>query len=151
MPEGKLLITLKRETGSYQDHAINSVAFSPDGKYLASADINGGRHETSWDDFPSISLWNVPEGTLLKILEGHYATIMSVAFSPDGKYLASGSHDCTIKIWNMPEGTLRSSLEDSSCEITRDNILCRLIGEGERDCTCDTVCTCNTVCTTYAD
>ena len=67
-----------------------SVAFSPDGKLLAS----GGDNNT-------IMLWDVASGTLTKTLTGHADVVWSVAFSPDGKLLASGSYDKTIKIWRV--------------------------------------------------
>ncbi len=44
----------------------------------------------------------IPEITLGKTLKGHDNTVFSVAFSPDGKYLASGSRDNTIKLWEIP-------------------------------------------------
>src|SRR5713101_2959025 len=59
---------------------VNSVAFSPDGKTLASA-----------SDDNTIKLWDVTSGTELRSLEGHSSEVRSVAFSPDGKTLASGS------------------------------------------------------------
>ena len=41
---------------------------------------------------------------IVKILEGHKGSVMSVAFSSDSKYIASGSHDNTIRIWNVEKG-----------------------------------------------
>jgi WD40 repeat protein len=59
---------------------VNSVAFSPDGRLLASG---------SWDN--TIRLWDAASGALLRTLEGHTNTVLSVAFSPDGRLLASAS------------------------------------------------------------
>jgi WD40 repeat protein len=74
------------------------VAFSPDGKTLASADgtLFGPRSE--------IKLWNVKTGKEKASLKGHKGPVFSVAFSPDGKTLASGSKDKTIKLWEVETG-----------------------------------------------
>ena len=40
----------------------------------------------------------------LQILEGHQHNITSVAYSPDGKFIASGSYDYTVRIWNLEYG-----------------------------------------------
>ncbi len=73
--------------------AVSEVAFSPDGKTLASG---------SWDN--SVKLWSVESGQQLASLEGHTGWVWSVAFSSDGKTLASGSADKTIKLWNVETG-----------------------------------------------
>ncbi len=67
---------------------VSSVAFSPDGKSIASG---------SWDK--TIKLWEVSTGKLIKTLTGHNEYVESVAFSPDGKTMASGSQDKTIMLW----------------------------------------------------
>jgi WD40 repeat protein len=64
------------------------VAFSPDGKTLAS--LSSG----------TVKLWDVQTGKEQANL--HTKSVISVAFSPDGKMLASGSQDGTIKLWDMP-------------------------------------------------
>ena len=40
----------------------------------------------------------------LQILEGHEYLISSVAYSPDGKFIVSGSWDKTVRIWNLADG-----------------------------------------------
>jgi dipeptidyl aminopeptidase/acylaminoacyl peptidase len=74
--------------GKYGDPAI---AFSPDGRYLASV----GR----WDRV--VQLWEVATGQEALRLEGHQSGVASVAFSPDGQRLATGSHDTTILVWDL--------------------------------------------------
>ncbi len=67
-----------------------AVAFSPDGRFLASA-----------SDDNTVKLWNVQGKALLHTFEGHSDSVSSVAFSPDGRFLASASRDRTVKLWNV--------------------------------------------------
>ena len=48
-------------------------------------------------------LWNVATGQRIAVLEGHKEAVVSLAFSPDGKLLASGSADATAKLWMLSE------------------------------------------------
>ena len=68
---------------------IWSVAFSPDGKWIASA---------SWDG--TIGLWQ-PNGRNIRFLRGHNGLVWDVAFSRDGRTLASSGDDATIKLWDL--------------------------------------------------
>src|SRR5215468_9912751 len=72
---------------------VNSVAFSPDGRTLAS-----GSSDTT------IKLWEVTSGRELRTLARHSQEVTSVTFSPDGRTLASGSRDQTVKLWDVASG-----------------------------------------------
>lgn len=75
--------------------AVDSVAFSPDGRTLASGSGDG-----------SVHLWEVATGTLRYALEGHAGGVGSVAFNPDGRTLASGNWN-TVRLWDVATGTLQ--------------------------------------------
>jgi hypothetical protein len=85
-------IRLTVTTLSGHTDEVNSVAFSPDGRLLASGSA----------DY-TIKLWDVASGSLVRTLTGHTDYVLSVAFSPDGRLLASGSDDKTIKLWDISD------------------------------------------------
>ena len=62
----------------------------------------------------TIKIWNLGSGRLLRTLTGHSDWVRSVAISPDGQLLASGSSDKTIKIWNLGSGRLLRTLTGHS-------------------------------------
>ncbi|PLZ80949.1 hypothetical protein CEN44_29050 [Fischerella muscicola CCMEE 5323] len=97
-----------QEKNSWQAHSesVNSVAFSPDGKTIAS----GGPDKT-------IKLWDTTTGRVIKTLTGHNNGVYSIAFSPDGKTIASGSADNTIKLWDVTTGQVIKTLTGHNNEV----------------------------------
>jgi len=85
-------------------YVVFSVAFSSDGKILATA---GGSHPNNVGE---LLLWDTRTWTLTKSLSGHTDKVYSVAFSPDGKILASGSQDKTLRLWDVQTGALMRTL-----------------------------------------
>lgn len=142
--DGRLVKTL---TGDRKSQML-AVAFSSDGKHLATAESNGrillwrtqnwtpttlsaqgaavnglafapsGILASASDD-SLIRLWN-RDGKLLKTLEGHAAAVRSVDFSPDGQLLASGSDDRTLRLW-QPNGTPIKTLEGHAAQVRSVN------------------------------
>jgi len=77
---------------------VQCVAFSPDGKTLASASGHPGYER-------AVRLWDVRTREQRGApLLGHEALITWVAFSPDGSMLASSSQDGTVRIWDPQTG-----------------------------------------------
>lgn len=85
-----------------------SVAFSPDGRMLAS-----GTHTTAGTDETTV-FWNAATGRKLRTLSDT-DSVASVAFSPDGRTLASAidSDTDSIKLWNVSTGSRLRSLDQS--------------------------------------
>jgi WD40 repeat protein len=81
---GRVLFTLVGHTG-----AVFGVAFSPDGRRIATASVDR-----------TVKVWDFETGQEVLTLRDHTAGVLCVAFSPDGHRLVSGSIDNTARIWD---------------------------------------------------
>jgi WD40 repeat protein len=87
---GNLLHTL-----AGNDFGVSALAFSPDGRVLASGAGNG-----------SLKLWDVSSGSELHTLSGHHGIVSWLALSPDSHLLASSATaDDNLKLWNVASGS----------------------------------------------
>ena len=80
-----------------------SVAFSPDGRRLATGSAGG-----------MTKLWDAHSGRELRDFPGHTDRVRLVAFSPDGQRLATASFDGSTKVWDADSGQLLLSLPGSA-------------------------------------
>jgi RNA polymerase sigma factor (sigma-70 family) len=80
-------------TKTGQLDGLRDLAYSPDGKLLAAADI----------DF-RVRLLDVQTGKVRQALAGHTELVLALAFSPDGKTLVSGGADETVRVWDVQTG-----------------------------------------------
>jgi len=80
------------------DHVVLTVAFSPDGRWLATGDSGN-----------EVQVWEVATRKRQAKLSGHHNIVGSAAWNPDGKTLASGSYDGTVKLWDAMAITAQST------------------------------------------
>lgn len=84
---------------------VNSVAYSPDGMYLAAgvAEAEGG----------VVYLWNVEQGVLVRRTLAHPYSVPGLAFSPTGQFLATGAVDRAVKVWQLSNGEIVRRLDQA--------------------------------------
>ena len=105
---------------NHQLFDVLSVAISPDSTLIAAGvqQTIGGSQFTS-----AVQIWRISDGQLVQTFTGYAGGdstntgVTSVAFSPDGQYLATGSKDQSVKVWRMSNGTLVSSRSDHTQQV----------------------------------
>jgi WD40 repeat protein/uncharacterized caspase-like protein len=90
-------VVKKRPSGFY------SMTLSADGRLLAAGDID--------TCVCSITVWDIQSGRVVTTISAHSDIVSALAFSPDGRSIASGSGDKTAKIWDVSTGRLLWTLE----------------------------------------
>jgi hypothetical protein len=120
---------------------VTALAFSPNGKTLASAgqdqtirlwnladgesrELRGhdasltalaysrdGKRLASAGRDGKVIIWDPVSGKLLQKLIGHERTVLGISFSPDGKYLASACYDQTVRLWDVESGQTLCQVE----------------------------------------
>lgn len=139
---GAQLMRFPGTTEVGDEFSMQRLAYSPDGKRIASGDgsqvrirdagtgelvntLSGhegivwslayspdGKRIASGSADQTVRIWEADSGTQLGLLEGHTYAIGGLAFSPDGKWLASASDDGTLKMWDSASGRLLHDLSD---------------------------------------
>lgn len=103
---GKNLRTIGHET------TIKTLSFSPNGELLAC-----GSPETKPGEKNSITVWNIKSREEAFTLSGNQKSVIALAFSPDGRSLASAGDDGSITVWDVPKRKLRCNLAGHSAAV----------------------------------
>jgi len=96
---GRTVRTLRGQISTGDEGKIYAMALSPDGRWLAVGGFMAPGHGIRDDDIDDIRLYDFPTGKLVARLKGHTNAVLSLAFSPDGRFLVSS---CKVAIlWEV--------------------------------------------------
>ncbi|KAK0245347.1 WD40 repeat-like protein [Armillaria nabsnona] len=119
-PSSGKLKPVARLTGHQRQ--ISHVAFSPDGRWAASA---------AWDN--SVRVWEGRTGKYVATLRGHIGAVYRVTWSADSRLLVSASKDSTLKIWDLKTYKIKTDLPGHTDEVYCVDFVADKIVSGGRD------------------
>ncbi|KAJ1638655.1 WD40-repeat-containing domain protein [Pavlovales sp. CCMP2436] len=98
----------KKPIARLQGHQrpINALAFSPDGRLLATASFDG-----------SVRLWLAADGKFVCAFRGHVGPVYQLGWSGDSRLVVSGSRDSTMKVWEVATKKLKTDLPGHADEV----------------------------------
>ena len=125
--DGKYLILKRKDFGDYWNRKL---VMTPDGRYMISPQsselyiwhLKNGRLKQilkgEKNDQNVLLVWDVKRCVILNTLSGHSDEITVLAVTPDGKYVVSGSKDCTLRKWDLLSGELKRIFKGHLLEVT---------------------------------
>src|SRR5205814_936971 len=96
-----------RELHALEENAL-SVAFSPDGRSLATGSIDEG----------TVRVWDLDWGIETRTMLGHSGAVRTVAFAADGRWLASAGDDAVVRVWDPGTGRELHALAGHTAPVT---------------------------------
>jgi RNA polymerase sigma factor (sigma-70 family) len=92
-------------------HSVYALAFAPDGRSVASGSYTTGAYKKRRESDAAVHIWETATGKERLQLHGHQGWVSSVAFTPDGRFVAAGGLDHSVRLWELLTGKEVRSFE----------------------------------------